>query len=163
MNFPPLSHPAITDLLQEHLTPDVAKHLQTCVDCAATFARMSAVRAALEQDTIVEYWSNPEVLGNSVGIMSPDAIGPLCDKLHEETLESRVAFEGVFLRLYQDKVRAADGHVGIREYVRHPGAVTVVAAILTPTTDILNMLLFAAPMVGLYLISIAVAWMVLGP
>ncbi len=48
------------------------------------------------------------------------------DKLREETLESRVAFEGVFLRLYQDTVRAADGHVGIREYLRHPGAVTVV-------------------------------------
>jgi ADP-ribose pyrophosphatase len=47
-------------------------------------------------------------------------------KLHEETLESRLAFEGVFLRLYQDKVRAADGHVGIREYVRHPGAVAIV-------------------------------------
>jgi sec-independent protein translocase protein TatC len=39
-------------------------------------------------------------------------------------------------------------------------AIFVVAAILTPTTDILNMLLFAAPMVGLYLISIAVAWVV---
>jgi ADP-ribose pyrophosphatase len=48
------------------------------------------------------------------------------DRLREETLESRLAFEGVFLRLYQDKVRAADGHVGIREYVRHPGAVTVI-------------------------------------
>jgi ADP-ribose pyrophosphatase len=48
-------------------------------------------------------------------------------QLHEETLESRLAFEGHFLRLYQDVVRAADGHVGVREYVRHPGAVTIVA------------------------------------
>ena len=47
-------------------------------------------------------------------------------KLHEETLASKLAFEGVFLKLYQDTVRAADGHVGIREYIRHPGAVTVV-------------------------------------
>ena len=49
------------------------------------------------------------------------------DKLHEELLESRLAFAGTFLHLYQDTVRAADGHIGVREYVRHPGAVTVVA------------------------------------
>ena len=36
----------------------------------------------------------------------------------------------------------------------------IVAAILTPTTDILNMCLFAAPMVALYILSIGVAWMV---
>jgi sec-independent protein translocase protein TatC len=36
----------------------------------------------------------------------------------------------------------------------------VIAAILTPTTDILNMCIFAAPMVGLYLISIGIAWLV---
>jgi len=36
----------------------------------------------------------------------------------------------------------------------------IIAAILTPTTDILNMCLFAAPMVGLYIISIGVAYIV---
>jgi sec-independent protein translocase protein TatC len=36
----------------------------------------------------------------------------------------------------------------------------IIAAILTPTTDILNMCLFAAPMVGLYILSIGVAWLV---
>jgi sec-independent protein translocase protein TatC len=36
----------------------------------------------------------------------------------------------------------------------------IVAAIVTPTADILNMCLFAAPMVALYTISIAVAWIV---
>jgi len=36
----------------------------------------------------------------------------------------------------------------------------VVAAIVTPTTDILNMCLFAAPMVGLYVLSIGIAWLV---
>jgi sec-independent protein translocase protein TatC len=36
----------------------------------------------------------------------------------------------------------------------------IIAAILTPTTDILNMCIFAAPMVGLYLISIIIAWLV---
>jgi len=35
----------------------------------------------------------------------------------------------------------------------------VVAAILTPTSDILNMCLFAAPMIALYAISIGVAWL----
>jgi sec-independent protein translocase protein TatC len=36
----------------------------------------------------------------------------------------------------------------------------ILAAILTPTTDILNMCLFAAPMVVLYVLSIGVAWLV---
>src|ERR1700704_875191 len=36
----------------------------------------------------------------------------------------------------------------------------VVAAILTPTTDILNMCVFAAPMVALYVLSIGIAWLV---
>jgi sec-independent protein translocase protein TatC len=34
----------------------------------------------------------------------------------------------------------------------------IIAAIVTPTTDILNMCIFAAPMVALYVISIAIAW-----
>src|SRR6202521_1153930 len=36
----------------------------------------------------------------------------------------------------------------------------IIAAIVTPTADILNMCLFAAPMVALYAISIGVAWVV---
>jgi sec-independent protein translocase protein TatC len=36
----------------------------------------------------------------------------------------------------------------------------IIAAILTPTTDILNMCIFAAPMVALYILSIGVAWVV---
>src|ERR1700732_4520967 len=39
-------------------------------------------------------------------------------------------------------------------------AIFIVAAIITPTTDILNMCLFAAPMIALYAISIGVAWLV---
>jgi sec-independent protein translocase protein TatC len=39
-------------------------------------------------------------------------------------------------------------------------SILVVAAIVTPTSDILNMCLFAAPMVALYAISIGVAWLV---
>jgi sec-independent protein translocase protein TatC len=36
----------------------------------------------------------------------------------------------------------------------------VIAAIITPTTDIMNMCIFAAPMILLYLVSIGVAYMV---
>ena len=36
----------------------------------------------------------------------------------------------------------------------------IIAAIVTPTTDILNMCLFAAPMVVLYVVSIFIAWLV---
>src|SRR5271168_912662 len=39
-------------------------------------------------------------------------------------------------------------------------AIFVVAAIITPTADILNMCLFAAPMIALYALSIGVAWVV---
>jgi sec-independent protein translocase protein TatC len=35
-----------------------------------------------------------------------------------------------------------------------------IAAIVTPTTDILNMCIFAAPMVALYVLSIGVAYLV---
>jgi sec-independent protein translocase protein TatC len=36
----------------------------------------------------------------------------------------------------------------------------IIAAIITPTTDILNMCIFAAPMVALYVVSIGIAWLV---
>src|SRR6266446_3443584 len=39
-------------------------------------------------------------------------------------------------------------------------AIFVIAAIITPTSDLLNMCLFAAPMVALYALSIGVAWLV---
>jgi len=36
----------------------------------------------------------------------------------------------------------------------------IIAAIVTPTTDILNMCIFAAPMIALYILSITIAWLV---
>jgi ADP-ribose pyrophosphatase len=48
------------------------------------------------------------------------------DPLAEETLESRLAYTGQFLEVYEDRVRCPDGHVAPREYLRHPGAVAVV-------------------------------------
>ncbi|MBI3490551.1 MAG: twin-arginine translocase subunit TatC, partial [Acidobacteria bacterium] len=38
----------------------------------------------------------------------------------------------------------------------------IIAAVITPTGDMMTQTIFAAPMVGLYLLSIAVAWVV-GP
>ena len=57
--------------------------------------------------------------------MSRDAEQP-DDPLAEHTLESRLAYQGQFLRVYEDTVRCPDGHVAPREYLRHPGAVMVV-------------------------------------
>jgi ADP-ribose pyrophosphatase len=48
------------------------------------------------------------------------------DPLAEHTLASRLEYDGVFLRLYVDTVRAPDGHVATREYLRHPGAVMMI-------------------------------------
>ena len=56
--------------------------------------------------------------------IGPDAGQP--DPLAEETLDSRLAYSGQFLRVFEDTVRCPDGHVAPREYLRHPGAVMVV-------------------------------------
>jgi sec-independent protein translocase protein TatC len=36
--------------------------------------------------------------------------------------------------------------------------ILIAAAVLSPTSDVMNMMLFAAPMVVLYLVSIFIAW-----
>lgn len=48
-------------------------------------------------------------------------------KLKEETISSVVVFSGNFLELRKDSVRLPDGSTASREYVRHPGAVAMVA------------------------------------
>ena len=48
------------------------------------------------------------------------------DPLADETLSSELAWKGEFLTIYRDRVRSPDGHVGVREYIKHPGAVLVV-------------------------------------
>lgn len=48
------------------------------------------------------------------------------DPLEETTLDSAVVYEGVFLNVRRDTVKAPDGHVTVREYLRHPGAVMIV-------------------------------------
>src|SRR5438876_632579 len=51
--------------------------------------RMSVIQAISPQGktiaTLVNYAIHPEVLGNGVGILSPDLVGPLCDKIEEKT------------------------------------------------------------------------------
>lgn len=47
--------------------------------------------------------------------------------LHEEQMDTEAVFEGVMLKVYRDRVRLPNGHSSVREYIRHPGAVVVIA------------------------------------
>ena len=49
------------------------------------------------------------------------------DALKEHTLESEPVFEGALLKVWRDRVELPDGSRSVREYIRHPGAVVVVA------------------------------------
>ncbi|MHC5542862.1 hypothetical protein ACYOEI_31960, partial [Singulisphaera rosea] len=53
--------------------------------------------------TLVNYAIHPEVLGNDVGILSPDLIGPLC-----ETLEAKVGGTAIFMNGAQGGMITAD-------------------------------------------------------
>ena len=48
-------------------------------------------------------------------------------KLTEERISGGLVYAGKFLELHKDTVRLPDGTQATREYVRHPGAVAVVA------------------------------------
>lgn len=47
--------------------------------------------------------------------------------LHEHTIDSEQVFDGKLLKVFRDTVKLPNGHEAVREYVRHPGAVVVVA------------------------------------
>lgn len=47
--------------------------------------------------------------------------------LLEEKIDSNLVYDGKLLRVRLDKVRLPDGRSAFREYVRHPGAVVVIA------------------------------------
>jgi len=49
--------------------------------------------------------------------------------LTEHVLSSRVLHHGRMLHLREDQVRLPDGRIATREYVRHPGAVVVIAVL----------------------------------
>jgi ADP-ribose pyrophosphatase len=48
-------------------------------------------------------------------------------KLSEETLASTQVLQGNFLQVFRDDVRLPNGKAATREYVKHPGAVVIVA------------------------------------
>lgn len=48
------------------------------------------------------------------------------DPLHEEQLTSEPVFQGRLLNVFRDEVRLPDGKSGVREYIKHPGAVLVI-------------------------------------
>lgn len=49
------------------------------------------------------------------------------DPLNEDQLGSERVFDGTLLKVWRDRVRLPDGGESVREFVRHPGAVVVVA------------------------------------
>jgi ADP-ribose pyrophosphatase len=51
-------------------------------------------------------------------------------KLEETKLSSQEIFNGVAIHLFKDEILLPNGHTGIREIIRHPGAVCVL-----PLTD----------------------------
>jgi ADP-ribose pyrophosphatase len=55
-------------------------------------------------------------------------------KLTEERISGEVVYAGKFFKVYRDAVRLPDGTQAAREYLRHPGAVAIVA--LTQQGDV---------------------------
>ena len=47
--------------------------------------------------------------------------------LSEKYLDGEEVFSGRLLKVHRDRVRLPDGSQGVREYIRHPGAVAIVA------------------------------------
>lgn len=48
---------------------------------------------------------------------------------HEETLSTEQVFDGALLKVHRDHVRLPDGIESVREWIAHPGAVAVIAAL----------------------------------
>ena len=69
--------------------------------------RMSVIQAINAQGktiaTLVNYAVHPEVLGNDVGILSPDLVGPLCEKL-----EATAGGTAIFMNSAQGGMVTAD-------------------------------------------------------
>jgi hypothetical protein len=69
--------------------------------------RMSVIQAIDSTDqpivTLVNYAIHPEVLGSGIGILSPDLIGPLCDRIEEQ-----VGGQAIFMNGAQGGMITAD-------------------------------------------------------
>lgn len=48
-------------------------------------------------------------------------------KFTEERVSGEVAYAGTFFKVHRDVVRLPDGAQAVRDYIRHPGAVAIVA------------------------------------
>lgn len=46
-------------------------------------------------------------------------------KLIEKVLATKVVFQGNFLKVWRDDVELPNGHKSFREYIKHPGAATI--------------------------------------
>jgi hypothetical protein len=72
--------------------------------------RMNVIQAVSPQGktiaTLVNYAVHPEVLGNDVGILSPDLVGPLCEKL-----EAQAGGMGLFMNSAQGGMITADNRI----------------------------------------------------
>jgi ADP-ribose pyrophosphatase len=55
-------------------------------------------------------------------------------KFKEERLSGEIVYAGKFIQVHRDEVRLPDGSRAARDYVRHPGAVAIVA--LTDSGDV---------------------------
>jgi len=51
------------------------------------------------------------------------------DPLEETELESTPVYDGALLKVWRDRVRLPDGKESVREYVKHPGAVVILAVL----------------------------------
>jgi ADP-ribose pyrophosphatase len=48
-------------------------------------------------------------------------------KFREELIDSKQVFDGTLLKIFRDDVSLPSGHKSVREFVRHPGTVVIVA------------------------------------
>jgi ADP-ribose pyrophosphatase len=55
--------------------------------------------------------------------------------LIETPLSSEALFQGAFLKAYRDQARLPSGRIATREYLRHPGAVVVIAELAADDSD----------------------------
>lgn len=49
------------------------------------------------------------------------------DHLKESKVDGEIAYDGHFLKVSRDRVKLPDGKITQREYIRHPGAVVILA------------------------------------
>lgn len=65
------------------------------------------------------------------------------DKLEETRISSEILVEGLLLKAWRDQVRLPDGTTGIREYIRHPGAVVMVPLFTNGDTILIRQFRYA--------------------